>query len=314
MREFELYLQSMRNEGRSETTIRNVKSVVGGFFDIMGIKNIDDIKKLKRTDIDFYIGKLYDAGNSDSSRQTKINTVRMFFNYLENRDVIDRNILKGVRISVAKKELYCPTIEEANTIVSMAAKNIDDYAIYYTLLTSGIRVGELINMKVEDISDGGVMIFGKGKKERYVCLKKKTVEILRSYIDKTRCRIRIMSEKEFSENRFCKFYKDYKSYVEEINSVKKNNFVFVTMIGGRMNENGINRRLKQLAKEAGVNPEIVSPHKIRHVYATNLLEQGVDMDVISSLLGHSNVSVTHSVYAKTSKGRMKEAIESVNFV
>lgn len=194
MREFELYLQSMRNEGRSETTIRNVKSVVGGFFDIMGIKDIDDIKKLKRTDIDLYISKLYDAGNSDSSRQTKINTVRMFFNYLENRDIIDRNILKGVKISVAKKELACPTIEEANAIVSMAAKNIDDYAIYYTLLTSGIRVSELINMKVEDISDGGVMIFGKGKKERYVCLKKKTVEILRNYIDKTRCRIRTMQD------------------------------------------------------------------------------------------------------------------------
>lgn len=313
MKELEMFLYSMRSEGKAKTTIENTKRYVSEFFNIMNVNSIDDIKNITRSDIDYYIGKLYENGNSDSSRQTKINYVKTFFNYMESRNIIDKNVTKGIKIVVAKKELKCPTIEEARKIIDVAAKNPEDFAIYYTLFTSGIRVSELIGMRVKDISGDGVVIFGKGKKERFVPLQKRSIEILNKYIEMTRCRMKVLTEEEFSENKFCSFYKDYESYKKEIEESIKENYVFVTRTGGKMSEKGINRKLKSLAKKANVDVDVVSPHKIRHVYATNLLEQGVDMDVISKLLGHSNVAITHSVYAKTSKRRVKEAINNVKF-
>lgn len=312
MKELEMFLQSMRNSGKAKTTINNTFRYVSEFLDIVGASSLEDLKVLKRIDIDYYIGQLYNNGNSDSSRQTKLNYVKTFFNYLEFNGLAS-NTTKGFKITVAKKELACPEIDDAKKILSAAMNNPEDFAIYYTLFTSGIRVSELINMKVSDIMDSGVMIFGKGKKERFVPLQKKSIDILRHYIEMTRSRIHIMDFEEFSRNKFCSMYKSYESYKDEMEDVVRNNYVFVTRSGGRMSETGINRRLKSLAKKAGVDERIVSPHKIRHVYATNLLEQGVDMDVISEILGHSNVAITHSVYAKTSKRRMKDAVCSVYF-
>lgn len=307
-----MFLQSMRNSGKAKTTINNTFRYVSEFLEIVGANNLDDIKTLKRTDIDYYIGKLYSNGNSDSSRQTKLSYVKTFFNYLEFNG-LTTNIIKGFKISVAKRELACPEIVDAKKILSVAINSPEDFAIYYTLFTSGIRVSELINMKVSDIMDSGVMIFGKGKKERFVPLQQKSIDILWRYIEMTRNRICIMDFEKFSQNKFCSMYKSYESYKEEMEDVVRNNYVFVTRSGGKMSETGINRRLKSLAKKAGIDEKIVSPHKIRHVYATNLLEQGVDMDVISEILGHSNVAITHSVYAKTSKRRMKDAVCNVNF-
>ena len=307
-----MFLTDMRNRGKTACSIKNAKSNVSEFLRVVSKENVTDITKC---DIDTYLAYLIEKGNADSSRKTKMNYVKMFFNYLEDREIC-KNIAKNVKIDAEKKELVCPTIEDAKKILYEAIKNIDDFAIFYTLLTSGIRVSELIKLKVSDINDRGFMVYGKGKKERFVALQKNTIEVLNDYISKTRNRIRKMSREEFDKerNNSCRFYKDYNSYLEEMDDVAKNNYVFVTTTGAKMNDNSVNIRLKRMARAAGVDESIVSAHKIRHIYATNLLEQGVDMDVISKLLGHSNVAITHAVYAKTSDKRMQQAVDSVDML
>lgn len=313
MNELEMFLANMKNLGKTESSIKTAKSFVGEFIRFVGKENMSDIS---RTDVDKYLSYLIEKGNSDSSRKTKLNYVRMFFTYLEDREIAPKNIVKNMKVDAAKREVVCPEIEDAKKLLYEAINNIDDFAIYYTLLTSGIRVSELIGLKVSDVHSDGIVVFGKGKKERFVNLQSKTIEVLEEYIEKTRDRLKVVSRDEFEEKRSgrYRFYKNYNSYLESINSSIKFNYVFLTNTGSKMNNVGIDRRLKALARKAGVNEEIVSAHKIRHVYATNLLEQGVDVDVISKLLGHSNIAITHAVYAKTSSRRMKNAVDSVDML
>lgn len=284
MRELELYINNLESEGKTKTTINNTKNFIQEFIEILKL-NSNNINQLKLVDIDTYLYELTKKGNSDNTRKTKVAYVRGFVKYLYHREILAKNITEDVKVSATDSDISHIEIEDIKKIIERAkyqlerGKDLDSYPIFITLFTTGMRIDcELLELKIDDIQDDGIFISsGKGKKSRFVPTPSSTIELLRNY---------------YQEN--------------------DGRYVFVTKNGERRQASDVRRRLKRYAEHFGIRGDI-SPHKIRHSYAVNLLEQDVPMDVISKALGHSNVAITSKVYAKTSNQRLVDAMKGVQF-
>lgn len=284
MKELELYLNSMKAQGRTEATITNAKNFIQEFLNILSIDN-DNIADVSLLDIDNYLYELSKRNNIDSSKKTKLQYVSGFFDYLCNRDILAKNILKRITISAPESNVTHIEISDVKKIIDRAkyqfnrGKDLDSYPIFVALFTTGMRINcELLELKIDDIKDDGIFVSsGKGKKSRFIPTPQITIDLLRE------C---------YKEN--------------------KDGYVFTTTNGKKRQPSDVSRRLKRYAEHFGIRGDI-SPHKIRHSYAVNLLEQDVPMDVISKALGHSNVAITSKVYAKTSNQRLVDAMKNVQF-
>ncbi|PKK96156.1 MAG: site-specific tyrosine recombinase XerD, partial [Tenericutes bacterium HGW-Tenericutes-3] len=152
-------------------------------------------------------------------------------------------------------------------------------ALLELIYGSGLRVTELLDIRMEDIhlNQGYVIVKGKGSKERMVPISDMSTIALRNYIVKAR---------------------------ENLVKDSKTNFLFVNLNGQRLSRQGFFKLLKKLASEAGVQTEC-SPHTLRHSFATHLLENGMDLRTLQSLLGHEDISTTQ-IYTHISQQRIKE--------
>lgn len=284
MRELELYSNSLESEGKTKATIKNVNNFVQEFVEILGLDS-NNINQIKLVDIDNYLYELTKRGNSDSTRKTKMAYIRGFVKYLYKRDILAKNITEDIKVSAPDSEVTHIEIEDVKKIIDRAkyqfgrGKDLDSYPIFIALFTTGMRIDcELLELKIDDIQDNGIFVSsGKGKKSRFIPTPQTTIDLLREY---------------YKEN--------------------KDGYVFTTTNGKKRQPSDVSRRLKRYAEHFGIRGDI-SPHKIRHSYAVNLLEQDVPMDVISKALGHSNVAITSKVYAKTSNQRLVDAMKNVQF-
>ena len=159
--------------------------------------------------------------------------------------------------------------EEVNKLLDINLNNDFDYrnkAMLELMYSSGLRVSELINLTVNDVDlkNSLVRIFGKGSKERIVPLNDYATEALNNYI----------------------LYHRPKLFKQ-----KENNYLFLNNHGNQMTRQGFFKTLKKIAKEKGIKSEL-SPHTLRHSFATHLLKYGADLRSIQELLGHSDISTT----------------------
>ncbi len=144
---------------------------------------------------------------------------------------------------------------------------------------SGLRVSELLNLKISDIhlTASYVKIIGKGSKERQVPLGQMSVIALREYLTKGRPQL-----------------------------IKiENNFLFLNQYGNKLSRQGFFKLLKKIAKDSNITKE-VSPHTLRHSFATHLLEAGIDLRTLQELLGHEDISTTQ-IYTHISQKHLKES-------
>lgn len=321
MRELELFISKQESEGKALTTLNNYRRYNEEFIRILDL-NSENLSKLNELDIDVYTDYLTKKGNVPNSRKTKVACVRCWLNYLKSRKVIEDNFMAETKILVQQVEVPTIDIDGAKMLLEVAKKDYkreidtDAYPIMLTLFTSGLRIDkELMDMKVGDIHDGGITVVGKGNKVRFVPIPEVVIDTLSEYIRNTRSRFNILDKKDFeiAQSRFSyKGFLSYEDYVEKLTYAKDNNYVFLTECGTKRDNKTVFLKLRKYAKKCGIKTS-VSAHKWRHTYATNLLEQNVPMDVISTLLGHADVGITHRIYAKTSKERLVNAVSNVNF-
>lgn len=178
-------------------------------------------------------------------------------------------------IDYPKQDQSLPNVisqDQAKLLID-ATNNIKHKAMLYVLYTSGIRLSELLNLKVKDIKSTQKLIFvekGKGNKDRYTLLSNKTLEVLRDY------------------------YKQYKPTV----------YLFEGQKGGKYADTSVRKVVDRAAKNAGVT-EKVKPHTLRHSFATHLLEQGTDIRIIQRLLGHKS-SKTTEIYTHVSNAHLSQ--------
>jgi len=253
-----------------------------------------EIEKVDRMAIRRYLSFLH-RKNKKSSIARKLSTLRSFFKYLIREQLAASNPAKSVSTPKVEKPLPTMlTVDEVFRLIespkssvkkspSVPAKNkrLRDGAILELLYSSGLRVGELVGLNLNqlDLDLGIVKVMGKGRKERIVPVGKKAVEAL-------------------------------KAYLEERGVLSGEEPLFVNPRGGRLTARSVGRLIKKYTKSSGIFRKI-SPHSLRHSFATHLLDAGADIREIQEMLGHSSLSTTQR-YIHLSMGKLMEVYDKAH--
>jgi integrase/recombinase XerC len=250
------------------------------------------IEKVDRIAIRKYLSFLY-RKNKKSSIARKISTLRSFFKYLVREQIIPSNPAKSVSTPKVEKTLPTTlTVDEAFRLMEspkgtpeksspegLKEKTLRDRAILELLYSSGLRVSELVGLNSNqlDMDLGIVRVMGKGRKERIVPVGVKAIEAT-------------------------------KSYLEERGMVRGDGPIFVNSLGGRLTARSVGRLIKKYTRHSGIFRK-VSPHSLRHTFATHLLDAGADIREIQEMLGHSSLSTTQR-YTHVSMGKLMEVYDT----
>lgn len=219
-----------------------------------------------------------------SSQARYISTFRRFYRHLLARGRISAD--PTLRIAMPIKPSRLPMVlSEAQVEALLAAPQTNttlgqrDRAMLETLYATGLRVSELVGLKVHEVSfDMGVLrVFGKGSKERLVPLGEVAIDWMRSYLADARP---LLLDR------------------------RQSNDLFVTARGAAMTRQAFWQMIKRYAERAGMDPGRLSPHVMRHAFATHLLNHGADLRVVQLLLGHSDISTTQ-IYTHIARERLR---------
>ena len=275
------YLEFLDIEkGLAENTLEAYRRDLSGFFDFCG--DID-VSEIKRTQINSYIRNLHEKHFSPTSIMRKIASLRGFFKWACINEVIKSNpALTLEQPKVPQKLPKVMTVEEINNLLNQNLTKIQK-VIVELLYGCGLRVSELVNIKITDynLNSKYLECTGKGSKDRIVPLGKKAVKAIKNFLPE----------------------RDYN--LQKYN--KQSKYLLINEHGKQVTRQEvytfIHERGKRLHKS-------ISPHTLRHTFATHLLENGADLRVVQELLGHSNVSTTQ-LYTHISKKRLKEVYFSI---
>ncbi len=277
------YLQAER--GLSQNTIDAYRRDLTAFCDyILTLDNIDEFEKIKRSHINYYIKELHDRNYSPTSITRKLAAIRGWFRWLSANEIIKNDPSTGVELPKLTKKLpKVMTVSEIEKILTNHLKDIES-VILELLYGAGLRVSELVNLDINNIelSSRYVRCTGKGSKERIIPIGEKAKKSILKYL----------KDREI-------LLKKYK--LETKHFLIKDNGHFVT----RQDVYVFIRKQGEILKKH------ISPHTLRHSFATHMLENGADLRVVQELLGHSDVSTTQ-IYTHVSKKRLKEVYFSIN--
>jgi len=259
--------------GLSDHTIKNYNIDLREFIDFTNNKNI---KKINIDDIRDFLKQLYTLKYSTRSISRKISSLKSYFNYLESEEIIKNNPASLISNPKIEKSLpnylnYKDLEKLLNTPDITKKQGIKEALILEMLYSSGLRVSELVNIKLKDINfnEKKILILGKGNKERYVYYGNPCEKLLNIYLEK----------------------------------FKPKEYLFVNNKNNKINERTIRKIVSDMAKKAEM-PVHVTPHTLRHTYATHMLNEGADLKSVGDLLGHENLSTTQ-IYTHVSNERLR---------
>lgn len=267
----------------SEYTEKNYELDLFKYFDYLNKNNINYLK-VKYSDITEFIENLTKSGYKSTTDNRILSSLRSFYNYLEINHKINYNPFKLV--SSIKNPKRLPNYFKYNeflTMISVIDDNIlgvRNRLILEMLFSTGLRVGELSNVKINDIDIGNreIRILGKGKKERIVFYNEETQNVLFNYLENSRpCLL-------------------------------KNNddgYLLLNHLGNKLTDRGIRLIVDEIVKKSCIKSK-VSPHTFRHTFATILLNEGCNIKSVQELLGHSSLGTT-GIYTHVTNDEMRSA-------
>lgn len=284
------YLQIEKNA--SPNTIRSYQQDIFGFIDFLAREQgIPDTRvapgQVDHLMVRAFLAELKGQGLAKASISRKLAAIRSFFRYLCREDVLEANPLKGV--ATPKQDKRLPSFlyrEEMECLLeapdTTAPLGLRDRAVLELLYATGIRVSELVGLNCEDLDFGlgCVRVLGKGRKERIVPVGSYALKAARSWLDNGRPRMAV------------------------IKSGRQENPLFVNNRGERLSDRGIRYLVTKYLKAASIRKK-VSPHTMRHSFATHLLDAGADLRTVQELLGHVKMSTTQ-IYTHVTKERLKQ--------
>ena len=280
------FLEAEKNA--SPHTLKNYAIDLREFFDFLKKKNAVEITYL---DIRSFLAFLKSQNYSKSSVARKLACIRSFFKYLSRENVLVSNPAPGIQTPKRDKKLpLFLAADEVASLLEAPSKNTwsekRDKAILEMLYSSGLRVSELVGLNREDVDffSALVRVRGKGKKERIVPVGQVALQAAQHYID-------------------CRPPRDG----ESPNHKKP---LFLNRGGGRLTDRSVRRMILKYTRRISLNKE-VSPHTLRHSFATHMLDRGADLRSVQELLGHQNLSTTQ-IYTQVTTKRLKEAYESAH--
>lgn len=286
------YLQYLIVEkGDSSKTKESYKEDLSEFFELVKDKKVND---LSEKDLECFISYLSKKGLKNTSIIRKATTVRGFYSYLNLNGYINVSLI-GFRLSKAEKRLpdvltYDEIEKIINAVDTSDIDGIRDRCIIECLYGSGLRVSEMTHLRIENVNLNSLFfrIFGKGKKERIVPIDKEERNWIIKYLD------------EF----------------KKICGHRPKIYLFEKIDGSVLERQYVNNLLLNLKAKTGITKNI-TPHMLRHSFATHLLENGAPLREVQELLGHSNIKTTQiytNLSSKTIVDKYDEIMEEKNKV
>ena len=283
LKEFILYL--MGEKMLSTNTANSYESDLNKYFEYLKkYRNINDIIDISKDDIEAYLVMLKKNGFTAASIARKLTAIKKFHAFCLN-EIDDIKDDPAKLISSGKKEVHLPevlTVEEIemliNAIDTTTEVGIRNKAIIETLYCTGMRISELTELKLSQIQLNRkyLIAYGKGQKERICQLGDEAILALRKYISEIRIQwVHVPTD-----------------------------LCFLNYQGKHLSRNYLFRYIKELAEKAGINKEI-SPHTLRHSFATHLLQNDVSLRVVQEMLGHENISTTQ-IYTHIENEHLKQ--------
>lgn len=270
------FLNYIRNKNYSLNTIISYINDLYYFHEFVKM----DFDKVKYDDVRDYLEYLNLKKEKSTSVSRKISSLKSFYKFLYKNDYIDKKDYPLVKVTYPKKEKKLPKFLYYNDlleIINESSKDKDgvrDRLIIEMLYATGVRVSELVNIKLSDIdfNNKRIIVCGKGNKERIVYYGDYAEEVLDKYL-KTHIR-------------------------------KDNNYLFLNSKGEQITDGGIRYIIDNIMKKLSIKTH-VTPHVLRHTFATDMLNNGCDIKVVQELLGHSSLKATE-IYTHVTNEHLKE--------
>ena len=233
-----------------------------------------------------HLVKLTDDKLSARSQARRLVALRQFFRFLKAERLSEANPTEDIDLPRFGRKLpQFLTVDEVDRLLAAPdrrhARGVRDAAMLETLYATGLRVSELVRLRLADINfDAGYLIaFGKGKKERLVPLGEVAIAGIRSYLETSRA-----------------------AFVRTTTDT-----LFLTPRGKGMTRQGFWKLISRYAVAAGIRKRI-SPHKLRHSFATHLVERGADLRAVQAMLGHADIGTTE-IYTHLSRGHLRKVYD-----
>jgi len=287
------YMRTVKNS--SEHTISGYASDISQFIGFLESEDIGtDPRKVDARVLRRYMARLQRQDIAKTSSSRKLSSLRAFFKYLLRKGLVEAN--PAVLFPSPKLDKKLPKFLRDEQIEALMRQpdtsepsGLRDLAIMELLYATGIRVSELTGSDLGDLdlSAGEMKVLGKGNKERIVLIGRAAQEALAAYLDSGRDKLLAHNEDALKEHA-----------------------IFLNRFGGRLSSRSVTRLIDKYF--AHVSGEMkISPHVLRHTFATHMMEHGADLRSIQELLGHSSISTTQ-IYTHVSRERLKQVYEAAH--
>ena len=287
----DLFLNYLQVEkGLSRNTLDAYSRDVGGYLGYLDGKGKTAPADIRPIDVASYLQKLREDGLGPRSRARALSAVRMFHRFLMIENYCDANPTSIIESPKTPGKL--PSILTAREVERLlaapaggGATEVRDRAMLELLYATGLRVSELVSLKIRDVSieAGYLMTMGKGEKERLVPIGESAKGALTFYVSTVR---------------------------QKIDSSGDGEYIFLSRLGRKMSRQAFWNIIKKRSSEAGIVKNI-SPHTLRHSFATHLLENGADLRSVQIMLGHADLSTTQ-IYTHVTRERLKRLHEELH--
>ena len=281
------FLQHMEAvKGASVHTVKAYAEDLSQLIEFAETQGITDVHAVDSTLLRSFLAYLQSLGLARASRARKTATLRSFFSYLARQSLLPRSPAVGLRSVKTERRLpkYLRSDEMEALLAAPAAETalgLRDRALLETLYATGMRAGELVTLCLSDVDydEGVIRVIGKGNKERMTLLGRQAVFALQRYVRKGRPELLLNAEKD-------------------------DGALFVNRYGGRLSDRGVRKLFDRYCDAASTHLKI-TPHVLRHTFATHLLSNGADLRLIQELLGHASLATTQ-MYTHVSTERLQE--------
>lgn len=271
----------MIDKGLSKNTYESYKNDLNKYKEYCTTKGIKDPKDIKPETIENYLAYLYENDSDETSTVArKLTAIKNYHSFLEKEKITNKNVSIGIKRPKLKKQIVRTlSVEDVDKLLDITLKTPFDYrnkAMLELIYATGLRVSELVNLTLNniDFTNCIIRIVGKGNKERIIPLGEYSMYYLNMYMDVRGS----LLKKEVCDA------------------------LFVNNHGKKITRQGFFKNLKSILREKGLD-EDVSPHTLRHSFATHLLNSGADLRSIQEMLGHSDISTTR-IYTHVSDNKL----------
>jgi integrase/recombinase XerD len=273
-------------KGLAENTIISYKRDLNSYLlYLKNVEQIEDLNGIKRTQIVHFLKHLKENGKSSKTLARHTASIRAFHQFLIREKIVENDPTVHIESPQLERSLPKVLSMEEVEILLESPKLINHYgyrdkAMLELLYATGMRVSELIGLNSGDVhlTMGFVRCIGKGNKERIIPIGTTAQSVIKDYLEKSRYKF--------------------------ISGKQREDALFLNHHGKRLTRQGFWKILKKLVAEAGIQKEL-TPHTLRHSFATHLLENGADLRAVQEMLGHADISTTQ-IYTHVTKTRLKE--------